>query len=189
MTTEGQRLLRVIRDSAQSMGRLINDLLAFSRTGRQEMRLVDVDMVELAQDVLQQLSAAESFDEIELEIGRLPVARADRAMIRQVFVNLLANAIKFSRPKKAPIIEIGHLGDGADNVYYVRDNGVGFDMRYADRLFGVFQRLHSRDEFEGTGVGLAIVQRIVQRHGGRVWAESTLGKGSTMYFTLSAESP
>ncbi|MGE5443906.1 MAG: sensor histidine kinase [Ignavibacteriales bacterium] len=123
----------------------------------------------------------------QLSIHTLPPAQGDRAMIHQVFINLLSNAIKFTSSRENPIIEVGGYVEGKENIYYVRDNGVGFDMQYANKLFGVFQRLHRQDEFEGTGVGLAIVQRIIHRHGGRVWAEGKVGERATFYFTLHSE--
>jgi light-regulated signal transduction histidine kinase (bacteriophytochrome) len=121
---------------------------------------------------------------VRLELVDLPPARGDRALLREVFVNLLSNAIKFTQPREQPLIQVGGRVEGEQNVYFVKDNGVGFEMKHAGKLFGVFQRLHTTEEFEGTGVGLAIVQRIIQRHGGKAWAEGTLGEGATIYFTL-----
>ncbi|MBS1212844.1 MAG: domain S-box protein, partial [Proteobacteria bacterium] len=183
---EGQRLINVVRDNAVRMAQLIDDLLQFSRTSRREMALAAVDMAALAREVFDELREAVPERNIVLRLGDLPPASGDRAMVRQVFVNLLSNAIKFTSPRSEAIIEIDGAVEGQENTYRVTDNGVGFDMQYVDKLFGVFQRLHGTDEFEGTGIGLAIVKRIVDRHGGRVWAESTLGEGASLYFTLAA---
>jgi light-regulated signal transduction histidine kinase (bacteriophytochrome) len=181
---EGRRLLGVVRQSSVRMGRLIDDLLAFSRLGRQQLAKLPVDMAELARDVVTELRNGAT---ASVELGALPGARADRALIRQVWINLVGNALKYSGKRPDARIEIGGRRDGGENVYWVRDNGVGFDMRYADKLFGVFQRLHRADEFDGTGVGLAIVQRVVARHGGRVWAEAKPGEGACFHFSLPAE--
>lgn len=183
---EGKRLLDIIRSNAQNMGQLIDDLLAFSRLGRQEMNMREVDMEEMARSVFHnKLMPVIGKRKIKLHIRSLPPAYGDPAMIRQVLVNLLSNGVKFTRARRSAFVEIGSSADGAEIVYHVKDNGVGFDMQYVDKLFGVFQRLHTADEFEGTGVGLAIVQRIVERHGGRVWAEGKENKGATIYFTLA----
>jgi signal transduction histidine kinase len=181
---EGRRLLAVVRQSSVRMGRLIDDLLAFSRLGRQQPAKQLVDMTELARDVVTELrnGAAAS-----VELGALPSARADRALIRQVWINLVGNALKYSGKRADARVEIGGRQDSSESVYWVRDNGVGFDMRYADKLFGVFQRLHRADEFDGTGVGLAIVQRVIARHGGRVWADSKPGEGACFHFSLPVE--
>ncbi len=185
---EAQRYLQSIVGGAQRMGKLIEDLLAFSRQGRKEMTPSDIDMDELAKSVFEELRSATPERKLECRLQPLSPARGDRAMIRQVWVNLLSNAIKFTGPKDIASIEVGCSPNGADqNTYYVKDNGAGFDMEYAGKLFGVFQRLHSGQEFEGTGVGLAIVQRVVQRHGGRVWAEGKVNQGATFHFTLPAE--
>jgi PAS domain S-box-containing protein len=181
---EGKRLLTVVRDNTQKMGHLIDDLLAFSRLGRQQIAFVPVNLATLANVVFAELAAAEKGRRIEFKAGQFPQAYGDYPMLQQVLQNLLANAVKFTRPRAKPRIEFGGRAAGSENVYFVKDNGVGFDMEYVSKLFGVFQRLHGTDEFEGTGVGLAIVQRIVQRHGGRVWAESKDGKGATFYFSL-----
>ncbi len=186
LNDEGMRALGNIRSSAKSMARLIDDLLAFSRLGRKEIEQAPVNMAEIAAEVVAQLSlACEGVP--RFEIGPLPQAQGDPAMIRQVFVNLLSNASKYSKAKKEAVVEVGGSTQNGENVYYVKDNGVGFDMNYANKLFGVFQRLHSAKEFEGTGVGLAIVQRIIHRHGGRVWAEGKVNEGATFYFTLLEE--
>ena len=184
LDAEGQRLLKTICSNSQNMGRLIDDLLAFSRIGRQEMRPAEIKMSELAAAVCAELTATAPGRKLQFDLQPLPPARGDQSMIRQVFVNLLSNAIKFTGPKEVAVIEVGAAEEENHNVYYVKDNGVGFEMKYADKLFGVFERLHSDDEFAGTGVGLAFVQRILHRHGGRVWAEGKVGEGATVYFTL-----
>ncbi len=168
------------------MGQLIDDLLAFSRLSRQPMAGAPVDLAALAVAIFTELKTAEKGRKIELAIAALPVAFGDRSMLSQVMQNLLANAIKFTRPLARARIELTGRADNGEHVYRVKDNGVGFDMNYADKLFGVFQRLHDNREFEGTGVGLAIVQRIILRHGGRVWAESTAKGGAAFYFSLPA---
>jgi signal transduction histidine kinase len=185
---EGQRLLGVVLKSSHRMGLLIDDLLKFSRLGRTPLRLAAVDPNRLVQEVLEELLEAQPGRKIRSNIGTLPPAKGDAALLRQVFVNLLSNAMKYSGTREIADIEIGGtVGPGAV-TYFVKDKGVGFRMEYAHKLFGVFQRLHSSDQFEGTGIGLALVQRIIHRHGGRVWAEGREGEGATFYFTLpSAE--
>ncbi len=160
------------------MGRLIDDLLAFSRLGRHPLKLAPIDVGSLVHEALRDVAPA------TVQLESPPPALADRAMLRQVFVNLLSNAVKFTSDQRQNRIRVGGARDGAQNVYWVCDDGVGFDMRFADKLFKVFQRLHPPQQFEGTGVGLAIVQRVISRHGGRVWAESTEGHGACFYFTL-----
>ncbi len=184
LDTEGRRLLGVIAAEALRMSQLIDDLLTFSGLGRQRVQMTDVDMTALALSAFQSLIATHLPKAPQLNIKTLPPARGDSAMLRQVFVNLLDNAIKFSRVRKDATIEIGGSCDQDQNVYYVKDNGVGFDEKYIAKLFGVFQRLHAEEEFAGTGVGLALVQRIILRHGGKVWAESELGEGATFYFAI-----
>jgi signal transduction histidine kinase len=174
---EARRLLAVVRSSSKQMGQLIDDLLDFSRLGRQDLGKQSVDMAALAREAARALG-------IQPALGELPAAHADPALLRQVWLNLLGNAAKYSGKRAEPRIEVGGREEGAGSLYWVRDNGVGFDMRYAGKLFGVFQRLHGADEFPGTGVGLAIVQRVVSRHGGRVWAEGRVGEGACFYFTL-----
>jgi len=181
---DGQRWLGIIQSETQRMGRLIDELLNFSRLGRQQITLISLDMTSLAKTVFEELTAHQTERKPQLELKPLPPARGDPTLMRQVFVNLLSNAIKFSRNRENPVIEIGFESDAEENRYYVKDNGAGFDPRYAHKLFGVFQRLHHEDEFEGTGVGLALVQRILHRHGGRIWAEAKLNEGATFYFTL-----
>lgn len=183
---EGRRILNIIRQNTQNMGQLIDDLLAFSRLGRQGIKLSNIDIAAIAKAVFRELRDDED-ETLQLNINTIPSAYGDRAMIHRVFINLLSNAIKFTKPKGKGIIEIGGWIEGKERIYYVRDNGVGFDMQYVDKLFGVFQRLHRQDEFEGTGVGLAIVKRVIHRHGGRVWAEGKVGDGATFYFTLPRE--
>jgi two-component system sensor kinase len=179
---EGRGLLDVVRGNAQKLAGLLDDLLEFSRIGRQALEPEDIDMSELARGVAHELEAAGR--RVRWETRELPRARGDRALLRQVFVNLLANALKFSRDRDPAVIRIEGRAEGEETVYSVKDNGAGFDMRYADKLFGVFQRLHSSEEFEGTGVGLAIVDRVIQLHGGRVWAEGEVDRGATFHFAL-----
>ena len=181
---EGKRLCGVISREARRMGQLIDDLLAFSRLGRKEMYSSKIDMRGLAVSVLNDILKEENRERMELRIGKLPDVKGDSSLIRQVWVNLLANAIKFTSKKERAVIEVGSKTTRDEFIYYVRDNGAGFDMEYANKLFGVFQRLHSESEFSGTGVGLAIVQRIIRRHNGRVWAEGEVEKGATFYFAL-----
>jgi len=186
---EAQRLLGVIDQNTRRMGQLIDDLLAFSRLGRTDLSTGPVDMKQLTQLVADEVQRAEPSRDgsLEIRIDPLPPARGDRGLLRQVISNLLLNAAKFTRGRPSAKIEVGSQADGGQTVYYVKDNGAGFDARYADKLFGVFQRLHSTEQFDGTGVGLAIVKRIVQRHGGRVWAEGAVNQGATFYFTLPGE--
>lgn len=181
---EGKRYLALIQSNAHQMGRLIDDLLNFSRLGRLQMSVAQVDLGALARTVFDELSALEPERRIAFEIGRVPLAQGDPALVRQVLVNLLSNAIKFTRTRVEASVEFGYMPDCDGGAYYVRDNGVGFDMRYVDKLFGVFQRLHPAAEFEGTGVGLALVQRILSRHGGRAWAEGAVDRGAVFYFAL-----
>jgi PAS domain S-box-containing protein len=181
---EGKRLLNVVRDNTGKMGQLIEDILKFSRAGRLELVPVEIDMEKMAHEVFDELHPVVDANKLQLEIGPLPHASGDRAMMRQVFVNLLSNAIKFSREREPAVIKVGASVEGGEAVYYVTDNGAGFDMQFAAKLFGVFQRLHGVTEFEGTGIGLAIVKRIVARHGGRVWAEGKPNEGATIYFAL-----
>ena len=184
---ECRRLIHIIRSNARNMGQLIDGLLALSRLGRREMRLCDVDIHHLAEEVYDDLQATTEGRTVHFALQSLPPARGDRSMLRQVFVNLLTNALKFTRPRAQARIEVGVAVEHRETTYYVKDNGVGFDQAYVDKLFGVFQRLHTTGEFEGTGVGLALVERIIGRHGGRVWAEGRLDEGATIYFTLPRE--
>jgi signal transduction histidine kinase len=187
LDAEGHRLLGVIRANSERMGTLIDDLLAFSRLGRQPLATQQVQLEDLVQQTLGDLRPGLDGRKVEFAVGELGAVQADPALLRQALANLLGNAVKFTQTKDPAVVEVGRGQEPAGNgtaVYYVRDNGAGFDMKYYDKLFGVFQRLHSAREFEGTGVGLAIVKRIIERHGGRVWAESIIGAGTTFYFTL-----
>jgi signal transduction histidine kinase len=190
LDAEGRRLIGVVRASSAKMARLIEDLLLFARAGREAMRVAPVSLTPLVREVAEELNAQVEH-RIEFAIGDLGSVQGDPVLLRQVFLNLLSNAMKFSRDRNPAIVEVGRVADadaGADAPasYFVKDNGVGFDMKYYARLFSVFQRLHSAAEFPGTGVGLAIVNRIVARHGGRVWAEAAPEQGATFHFTLRA---
>jgi PAS domain S-box-containing protein len=184
LDAEGQRVCGVVRDQARRMGQLIDDLLAFSRLGRAQMQAAPIDMERLVASVFDELTTSEDRERLDFQVDPLPAALGDPTLIRQVWLNLLANAVKFSSKRERAVIEVGGRQDGGENVYWVRDNGAGFEMQYADKLFGVFQRLHSEREFAGTGVGLAIVRRVIRRHGGRVWAQGEVDQGATFYFTL-----
>ncbi len=205
LPSEAQHYLQVVRQNALQMGDLIDNLLAFSRLGRQPVKARLVAPADLVRKALEELHAERQGRQVQITIGELPPCQAEPSLLTQVFVNLLSNALKYTRRRETASIECGCMpaaapappaGDGASGalparnagagtpVYYVRDNGAGFDMRYADKLFGVFQRLHADAEYEGTGVGLAIAQRIIQRHGGRIWAEAQVGQGATFYFTI-----
>jgi signal transduction histidine kinase/DNA-binding response OmpR family regulator len=194
LDANGQRYLGLVRQGVGRMGRLIDDILAFSRTSRSEMGMEMVEMADITREVFAELRAMAPERNINLvfgdkdlgdqDLGELPSARCDRAMIRQVLSNLLHNAIKYTSPRSDAVIEVSGMAGEAETCYCVKDNGVGFDMDYADKLFGVFQRLHSAGEFEGTGIGLAIVKRIIERHGGRVWAEGKVGEGAAFHFSL-----
>jgi light-regulated signal transduction histidine kinase (bacteriophytochrome) len=185
LSPEAQRVCSVIRENTGKMGRLIDDLLAFSRLGRTEMQLSPIDMGTLAQSVFYELTTPESQARIDFQVGPLPAAVGDPSLMRQVWMNLLGNAVKFSSKRERAIIEVSAEKKDGDLVYAVRDNGAGFDMQYVHKLFGVFQRLHNTREFEGTGVGLALVQRVIHRHGGRVWAEGETNRGATFRFALT----
>jgi PAS domain S-box-containing protein len=181
----GKHYLKVINDSSQRMGILIDDLLQFSRTGRQEMHQSNLDMNIVLHEVKGLIQADIKERKVDWEIAQLPLITGDHSLLRMVWFNLLSNAVKFTREKETAKIEIGFKEEGTEYVFFIRDNGAGFDMRYANKLFGVFQRLHSQQEFEGTGIGLANVRRIILKHGGRTWAESKPDDGATFYFTLS----
>lgn len=182
----GARFLEMISSGARKMGALIDDFLAFSRLGQEEIQASDIAMVELVEDVMREVQPVDGDRETQTRVRELPAARGDRTMIRQVLANLISNAFKFTRTTEAPVIEIGGEATRGESRYYVKDNGVGFAMEQADKLFAVFERLHADERFEGTGVGLATVHRIIDRHGGKVWAEGAPGQGATFYFTLPA---
>jgi light-regulated signal transduction histidine kinase (bacteriophytochrome) len=182
---KSRHYLQVISEAAEKMGTLIDDLLAFSRMGRAEMMKTRVDVGRLVKEVIAELEEETRGRGIDWEIDRLPVVEADPAMLRLVLVNLLTNALKFTRTRPQAKIEIGAVCDQAEETsFYVRDNGVGFDPRYVEKLFGLFQRLHSTEDFAGTGVGLANIRRIIHRHGGRTWAEGAVDGGATFWFSL-----
>ncbi|MBU1319550.1 MAG: PAS domain S-box protein [candidate division Zixibacteria bacterium] len=183
---EGKRLLDIIRRNAKCMGKLIDELLAFSRLGRREVNRSRIDMHKLATEAFEQLNQNNRDRKIHCEIDAIPHAFGDETLIREVFLNLLSNAIKFTKPREVAEIRIEGAASGSEIVYSVCDNGVGFDQKYSGKLFKVFERLHDVSDFEGSGIGLALVERIVQRHGGRIWAESRLGEGAKFSFTLQA---
>ncbi len=189
LPAEGRRQLQTIRDGAQRMGALIDDLLAFSRLGRQALAKRTVDTGRLVREALADLGSPWPDRQVEVRVEELPESYGDPVLLRQVWVNLLANALKYTRKREFARIDIGSLGERDQLVFFVGDNGTGFDMRYAGKLFGVFQRLHRAEDYEGTGVGLAIVQRVVHRHGGRVWAEAAVDQGATFFFSLPGPIP
>jgi signal transduction histidine kinase len=183
---EGRRRIAIVRASAANMAQLIEDLLEFSRTARRALATSDIDMDALVREVIGDLRRTVPDGELHLVVNSVPAARGDPGLIRQVWMNLLSNAIKFTGKKTDPLIEIGGQADNQEVMYFVKDNGAGFNMAHYDKLFGVFQRLHTVRQFPGTGVGLAIVHRVIERHGGRVWANAKEGEGATFYFTLPA---
>jgi PAS domain S-box-containing protein len=184
LDAKGRHYLEEVRTGARNMGRLVDELLMLSRIGRQEPQLQVTGLNPLFEEVRSELMQDNGDRQIEWKIASLPFVECDPILMRQVVVNLLSNAVKYTRPRDRAVIEVGHIQQGSEAVIFVRDNGVGFNMKYADKLFGVFQRLHRAEDFEGTGVGLATVQRIIGKHNGRVWAEAELNQGATFYFTL-----
>ncbi len=189
LTPEAQHYLNAVRRNSQRMGLLIDDLLAFSHLSRQPLKKQLVRPADLVRQCLDELRAEQQGRRVEIAIGDLPACQADLALLKQVWINLISNALKYTRKQEAAVIEVGSREQAGACVFFVKDNGVGFDMQYADKLFGVFQRLHRPEDYEGTGVGLAIVQRIIHRHGGRVWAEAAVNQGATFYFTFNGEAP
>lgn len=184
LDAEGLRLLQVITTNTKIMHHLIDDLLALSRLGRMKVRKSVFNLSAMTNKVFEELRAQEPERDLRLTVGDLPPGLGDQSLLYQVMQNFLANAVKFTKPRKTAVIEVGGRSEGKENIYYVKDNGAGFDERYVNNLFRPFQRLHGGEEYEGTGVGLAIVQRIIQRHGGRVWAEGKVNEGATFYFSL-----
>lgn len=182
---EARRLMGNIMANAKKMGTLIDDLLAFSRLGRKELVKMNIPMREMIRNIADELVASENGRNINIEINEMPDIAADSVTMKQVWINLISNSLKYSKPKAKTVIEIGATTDDNTVTYYIKDNGVGFDMRFADKLFGVFQRLHSHNDFDGTGVGLAIVQRVISRHGGKVWADAKVNEGASFYFSLN----
>ncbi len=181
---EGHRFLTIIQQNTRQMGQLIDDLLAFSRLGRKDLAKSSIDMCELVQGIITELEQANRGRKIEFAVGQLPQIQGDRMMLRQVVFNLLNNSVKFTGTRQQAKISVTASETDTEVIYAFTDNGVGFDMQYADKLFGVFQRLHRQQDFEGTGVGLAIVHRVTSRHGGRVWAEAQLDKGAQFFIAL-----
>ncbi len=181
---EGKKYFDAICKNSQKMGNLIDDLLTFSRLGKKDLVKSSVDNEYIVQGIINEIGIQNSTKKTIFNIKNLPPVSGDATLVKQVWLNLISNAHKYSRNKAAPAIEIGSTKNGDETIFYIKDNGVGFDMKYYNKLFGVFQRLHSEVEFEGTGVGLAIVQRIVTRHGGKVWAEAKLNEGACFYFTI-----
>ncbi|HEX3799946.1 MAG TPA: response regulator [Verrucomicrobiae bacterium] len=181
---EAQEFIERITYSTGRMGILIDDLLKFSRLGRQHLSRGDVNVSALVAEVLEELKKDQGDRPLDIRVGPLPNCSGDWSLLRQVYINLLSNAFKFTRGKNPAVIEVGFEEKAGERIYFVRDNGAGFDMKDAQKLFGVFQRLHAQTEFDGTGVGLSIVQRIIQRHGGRIWADAAPGEGATFHFTI-----
>jgi light-regulated signal transduction histidine kinase (bacteriophytochrome) len=181
---EGKRLLDVIIINSAKMGNLINDLLEFSRASRTEIKEQHIDMEKTVTTVINELLEINNRKREEIKINSLPSILGDYNLIKQVWYNLISNALKFTSKISNPEIEIGFLVDGAKRIYFIKDNGAGFNQQYANKLFGVFQRLHMESDFEGTGAGLAIVKRIIQRHGGQIWAVGEVNKGATFYFSI-----
>ncbi|HZY39108.1 MAG TPA: ATP-binding protein [Mucilaginibacter sp.] len=184
LDSEGKRIVKNIINNAKMMGQLIDDLLSFSRMGKKELVRTPIDMQFLAETVVRELLQHEPENKYQINIAVLPPATGDEVMIKQVMVNLVGNAIKYSSKKEDPLVEIGATDEETKISYYIRDNGAGFDMAYSSKLFGVFQRLHSQEDFEGSGVGLALVKRIIEKHNGEVWAEGSEGTGATFYFSI-----
>jgi light-regulated signal transduction histidine kinase (bacteriophytochrome) len=185
LDADALRYLQQVDKGAQQMGQLIDDLLTFSRTGRQALAVQRVNTTNIVRACLSDLKSMQEDRAVTINVGELPDCEADASLLKQVWLNLLENALKYTKKRDPAVITIGCRREGATDSYFVQDNGAGFDMKYADKLFGVFQRLHLADDYEGTGLGLALVQRIVQRHGGRVWTEASVNLGATFFFTLA----
>jgi light-regulated signal transduction histidine kinase (bacteriophytochrome) len=194
LAEEPRRYLQLVRDNSLQMGHLVDDLLAFSRLGRTPLSKRQVPTGTMVEQVLRDVRQQTEGRSVSVCVGHLPPVWGDAALLKQVFMNLIDNAFKYTRLRNDAAVEIGSRNTDGEQVFFVRDNGAGFEMQYASKLFGVFERLHRAEDFEGTGVGLAIVQRIIQRHGGRVWAEAAIDKGATFFFTtevpvLATEAP
>jgi PAS domain S-box-containing protein len=183
LSDDSKKVLNKLSSNVDKMERLINDLLGFSKLGKKEVRKVSVDMTELVHSVVQEINSSLKHH-ANISIAELPQAYCDRSLFNQVWINLISNAIKYSGKKENPKIEIFASSAPAENTFFIKDNGAGFDVKYADKLFGTFQRLHGPTEFEGTGVGLATVKRIITKHGGNIWADAKLNEGATFYFTI-----
>jgi light-regulated signal transduction histidine kinase (bacteriophytochrome) len=181
---DARHYLDTIQGGAHNMASMVDDLLNLSRVARKELTLEVTGLNSLVEEVVKELKPETKEREIEWQIARLPFVECDPVLMKQVFVNLLSNAVKFTRPRSRAVVEVNQMTVDGQPATFVRDNGVGFSMKYSDKLFGVFQRLHRQEDFEGTGVGLATVQRIIHKHGGRIWAEAELNTGATFYFTL-----
>lgn len=181
---EAQRMMNLVMSNTAKMSQLIDDLLTFSRMGKKELLVTPINMTELARNAWIEINNATPAPKVNMIVNPLLPIKADYSLINQVFSNLISNAVKYSSKKGMPTIEVSSKEENDENVYCVKDNGVGFDMKYYDKLFGVFQRLHNNADFEGTGIGLALVKRILTRHGGRIWAEAEKDKGASFYFSL-----
>jgi light-regulated signal transduction histidine kinase (bacteriophytochrome) len=184
LPTEAEKIIGVAKRSIGHMAQLVEDLLRLARLGRQPLSTQRVEMTELVHEVLEELLAATPERMIEIEVGELPACTGDMGLLRQIYFNLLSNSLKFTRDRKKPRVEIGARREESEHIYFVRDNGAGFDMRYSEKLFRAFQRLHKANEYEGTGIGLSIAHKIVERHGGRIWAEGEPDHGASFYFSL-----
>jgi len=184
---EARRYLEIVHSSALTMSRMIDDLLRLSRLGRQALNLQSVQPGDLVRKVLESFAAEIKERQVQVSVQDMPTCQADAGLLQQVYANLINNALKFTRPCPQPRIEVGCIQRNSTPVYYVRDNGVGFDSQYTEKLFSVFQRLHSQKDYEGDGIGLALVQRIIRRHGGMIWAEAETHQGATFYFTLNRQ--
>ncbi len=186
LDAEGRRILGKIEDCAQKMGCLVDDLLNLSKIGRQELSIQDIPLDSLLKQVVEDFAPERAGRKVEWRIGDISSAACDPRLMKQVFVNLVSNALKYTGKRERALIQVGQVRQKNERILFVRDNGVGFDMQYVGKLFGVFQRLHKSRDREGNGVGLAIVQRIIRKHGGRVWAEAELDRGATFFFTIGA---
>jgi light-regulated signal transduction histidine kinase (bacteriophytochrome) len=189
MTSDARECLEKIQNAARRLHQLVDDLLRLSRLGAQELKLYDTDLAALVQEVISELQPESQGRDLKFEVSHLPAVECDSGLMKQVFWNLLANAVKFTSGRERAVIEIGHMREEEATVFFVRDNGAGFDMQFADKLFAPFERLHSQEEFPGTGVGLATVQRIILKHDGRIWAEAEADRGATFFFTLGTPFP